>query len=282
MATEKKMEKEKRQVSLLTSKVEAKEKIETQIKEGEDILDKEISNENQLEAARFARNEWYDFTKELLLSIFDGDEISKEFSASSSGGLTVTPGFAYKAKYFREFLKNKTAKLRSIVRRLELFPEKDINTSGEDLTQKEISNAIFIVHGHDNGIKQSVARLTEKLNLQPIILNEKENQGQTIVEKFEKHSNVGFAVVLLTADDMGGKKDSSQKPRARQNVILELGYFIGKLGRKRVCVLYFDGVELPSDLAGVLYVKLDEGESWKYQLAKEIKAAGIRIDLNKI
>ena len=142
---------------------------------------------------------------------------------------------------------------------------------------------IFIVHGHDHFIKQTVARFIENLGGKIIILHEKPNKGQTIIEKFEHYSNVGFAIVLMTADDEG-KSNRSQAylPRSRQNVILELGYFMAKLGRNRVCALYEKGVEIPSDILGVLYIEVDSEGMWKLKLAKELKAGGIEIDMNKI
>ena len=104
------------------------------------------------------------------------------------------------------------------------------------------------------------------------------------IEKFEDHSDVSFAVILLTPDDIGALKDEQEKsqPRARQNVILELGYFIGKLGRENVCVLYKEGVEVPSDVHGVGYVLYDEGGAWRPNLANELEAAGFDIDKNKL
>lgn len=143
---------------------------------------------------------------------------------------------------------------------------------------------IFIVHGHDEAAKESVARFVEKLGIEAIILHEQPNAGRTIIEKFEDHSNVGFAIVLLTPDDIGAPKDRTNetKPRARQNVILELGYFMGKLGRGRVCALYKEGVEIPSDYQGVLYIPMDSAGAWRMALAKEIKNAGIDVDLNKL
>jgi predicted nucleotide-binding protein len=122
------------------------------------------------------------------------------------------------------------------------------------------------------------------LDLNLIILHEQPNKGRTIIEKFQDYSDVAFAIVLLTADDRGGIADSqydSQSLRARQNVIFELGYFIGKLGRNRVCALYSEGVEIPSDYSGVLFIKFDEAGAWRLAVAKEIKAAGIDIDMNK-
>lgn len=143
---------------------------------------------------------------------------------------------------------------------------------------------VFVVHGHDGQIKETVARYTEKLGLDPIILHEQPNTGRTIIEKFEVFSDVGFAVVLLTPDDVGASKDSPQnlKARARQNVILELGYFLGKLGRSRVCVLYKSGVEIPSDYQGVIYTEVDDAGGWKTKLAQELVEAGFSIDLNAI
>ncbi|KJF70303.1 TIR domain-containing protein [Agrobacterium arsenijevicii] len=146
------------------------------------------------------------------------------------------------------------------------------------------SNKIFIVHGHDEGALQSLARFLEKLNLQVIILREQPNQGRTIIEKYEQSAEeVGFAVVLMTPDDMGAAISSDgQNQRARQNVIFELGYFAGKLGRGRVCLLRKGNVEIPSDLFGVVYTDMDPAEGWKSALVKELKAAGIQFDANRM
>lgn len=143
------------------------------------------------------------------------------------------------------------------------------------------SKKVFIVHGHDVETKESVARFIERLRLEPIILHEQPNSGRTIIEKFEVFSDVGFAIVLLTPDDVGGTATNSQslKPRARQNVILELGYFMGKLSRFRVCALYKHGVEIPSDYQGVLYVELDAAGAWRTKLAQELVQANFSIDL---
>lgn len=142
-------------------------------------------------------------------------------------------------------------------------------------------SSIFIVHGHNTEVKQSVARVIEKLGLKPIILHEQANSGMTVIEKFEKHSNVGFAIILLTDDDEGkSKREADLGNRARQNVILEMGYFIGKLSRSRVLPLYSEGVELPSDIHGLLYVPLDKAENWKFSIVKELNAVGYTVDAN--
>lgn len=143
---------------------------------------------------------------------------------------------------------------------------------------------VFIVHGHDDATKETVARFIEKLGLRAVVLHEQPNSGKTIIEKFEAHSNVSFAVVLLTPDDIGASSADSEnlRPRARQNVILELGFFLGKIGRDKVCVLYKEGVEIPSDYQGVLYTVYDSRGAWRPKLADELKHAGFAVDLNKV
>jgi hypothetical protein len=109
------------------------------------------------------------------------------------------------------------------------------------------SRRVFVVHGHDEGTREAVARLLERLDFKPIILHEQANQGRTIIEKVEAHGDVAFAVILLTPDDEGCAAGSTPEPRPRQNVLLELGYFIGRLGRGRVCALRRGEMELPTD-----------------------------------
>ena len=143
------------------------------------------------------------------------------------------------------------------------------------------SRRVFLVHGHDESAKESTARFLEKIGLTPIILHEQANEGQTIIEKFEAHSDVGYAVVLLTPDDIGASSltPGSLAGRARQNVVLELGYFTGKLGRRRVCGLFKAELERPSDLHGVLFIELDKAGGWRTKLAQELVHAGMQIEL---
>lgn len=147
---------------------------------------------------------------------------------------------------------------------------------------KHFENKIFLVHGHDTAILHQVARLLEQFNIEPIVLFEQPGKGQTIIEKLESNSNVAFAIVILTPDDVGkALAEENLKPRARQNVVFELGYFIGSLNRNRVAVLYDESIELPSDYRGVEYIKIDKEDAWKLKLTKEMKAAGMAIDMNK-
>lgn len=143
---------------------------------------------------------------------------------------------------------------------------------------------VFIVHGHDNGAKQEVARFLEKLNLEPIILHEQTNGGNiTIIEKIEEYaSQVDFGIVLYTPCDLGGKNENSLQSRARQNVVFEHGYLIGLLGRNKVCPLVKGNVETPGDISGVVYTPMDDNASWHLPLARELKNAGYEIDFNKL
>jgi hypothetical protein len=144
------------------------------------------------------------------------------------------------------------------------------------------SRKVFIVHGRDEGPREAIARFLERLGFEAIILHEQANQSRTVIEKIEGYSDVGFAVVLLTPDDEGNLKGGEPQPRARQNVLLELGYFIGKLTRACVCTLKVGELEIPSDWRGVIDEPFDAGGAWKQTLARELNAAGYDIDWNKV
>ena len=159
--------------------------------------------------------------------------------------------------------------------------EKTIGVSQSDIEPNGIK--VFVVHGRDESARETVARFLDRLRLDPIILHEKSNEGHTIIEKLVLNADVSFAVVLLTPDDVGGPAGNGDelRPRARQNVIFELGFFIGKLGRNRVCTFIKDTVETPSDYDGIVYTRMDDAGGWKTKLVQELKAAGFAIDANR-
>lgn len=156
-------------------------------------------------------------------------------------------------------------------------------TAGVDVHNPEParSRRVFIVHGHDEGAREMLATFLRKADFDPVILHERPNEGRTIIEKVVAHGDVGFAVVLLTPDDVGSVKGGASKPRARQNVLLELGYFVGRLGRPNVCALKRGDLEIPSDWQGVVHTELDDHGGWRTALAKELEAAGHEIDWRK-
>jgi internalin A len=159
----------------------------------------------------------------------------------------------------------------------------DVGGQTENRKADKSKKKVFIVHGHDGESKEKVARFVERMELEAIILHEQASGGKTIIEKIEEYSQVNFAIVLLTPDDVGGlaKNAESILPRARQNVIAELGYMMARLGRDKICLLN-KGVEIPSDFHAIVCVELDDGDAWKIKLAQEMKKAGLEIDMNKL
>lgn len=146
------------------------------------------------------------------------------------------------------------------------------------------SRRVFVVHGHDEGARESVARFIEHIGFEPIILHERPNKGRTIITKFRgEAADIGFSIVLMTPDDHGAKVgELNTKPRARQNVVFELGFFIGAFGSERVAALVKGDIERPSDFEGVVYIDLDDAGGWKQKLGRELQAAGYEIDWNKV
>ena len=244
------------------------------------------------------------------------DTDSSEFKRwRRSTGIAITNTFGDESRHIREFydidyfsrsasylrgLKSATALLQSMIEEVEEYWEEDTEAAkvlkklklqqpGEDRKKEHQpppnTREVFVIHGRDEAAEQKVVRFLEKLDLTPVILHEQPNQGQTIIEKFEQHAQVGFAVALLTPDDGGALQGEAEhgKPRARQNVVFELGYFLGRLGRKRVCALVKgEDLERPSDYAGVAYIPLDDYGGWEKKLVKELKEAGFEIDANRI
>jgi predicted nucleotide-binding protein len=159
----------------------------------------------------------------------------------------------------------------------------EFDYSFSSAVQQQSSRKVFIVHGRSDVALRKVSEFLKSLDLEVVILYRQPNQGQTVIEKFEKHSDVGFAVVLLTPDDEGApvNEPTKKQKRARQNVILELGYFIARLGRERVCPLRVGEVELPSDIHGIVWVPYDNAGDWRVKLAEEINLSGIKVDMGR-
>ena len=256
--------------------------IDEKISQFQKVLAEATYDDSYKEAYQLA----YHGTEELLTELFSEKTTQKFRMSVTIPRITVLGGgtdYNEELRYYRNHINR-------CISQLKVFKEKIQNlweTSESETSVKSINKLgrdVFIVHGHDKATKEAVARFIEKLGLNPIILHEQPNEGRTIIEKFEDHSKVGFAIIIITPDDIGGPrtKTGKQKPRARQNVIFELGYFIGKLERSRVCALYVEGVEMPSDYDGVLYIPLDSQDAWQLRLAREIKQAGLPVDLNKI
>ncbi len=176
--------------------------------------------------------------------------------------------------------------LKSIESRLTAVESKLDRPS--DQSEKQFSRRVFIVHGHDGELKIDLARLLEKLEFEPIILHEQPDKGETIFSKLrDEMSDVGFAFIILSPDDIGGVASRAEElqARARQNVVFEHGLFCGQLGPSRICAIRKGDVEIPSDLHGVLYKTLPIGGnigSIAFDIVKELRAAGYIVDANKV
>jgi predicted nucleotide-binding protein len=258
------------------------ELMKRQIEAGRKLLAESYVNEHAYDA-------WSNTTNNYLVKAF-GEGSPNVIGFGYLGSMMMAPmnaGDDWWQERRREGLQAKLPRLESYVEllRTEIELREPVTATSAPGSPSPMSRKVFVVHGHDTTAREACARLLQKLGLEPVILHEMPNAGRTIIEKFHDYSDVGFAVVILTGDDKGAAKDAdvtALKLRARQNVILELGFFLAKLGRSRVCALYEEGVELPSDYDGVLFTKLDSSSAWHFQLCRELKAAGIDVDLNKV
>ena len=288
---------------LRVSRKDARQKLQTQIEKGQQFYERLKSDE--LDKVGMEANNWSTYNINLLRKLFDTpvpvDEYTKfrynrltldEMKNIVMGNTHFLDIDQYQVYKYRGGMKDSVNSLEGIRDRLELYDEPSETpqrTSGNenisDNSTRTFADKVFIVHGHDNEAKVTIARFVENLGIEATILDEEVNEGQTIPEKFEEHADdAGFAIILLTPDDVGASKNEqgNLKPRARQNVVLELGYFWGRLGRKRLCVLYKEGIELPSDMSGIVYVPMNSSDGWQLQLAREMKQAGLPIDPQKL
>ena len=138
------------------------------------------------------------------------------------------------------------------------------------------SNRVFVVHGQNDPAKSAVVSFLSRVGLSGVVLHDQPSMGRHLLTKFMDEAEiVTFAIVLMTDDDMGGPKGHDLAPRARQNVILELGYFLSHLGQDRVCALITPGLETPSDFDGIVYIRMNADARWEAELERELLAAGM-------
>lgn len=262
---------------------DAGRRLDERLELGQQLLDRGVATSDGVEQLKSDFWSWDEFNERLLKQLFTTDEIADHEYVRQvfmAGGF-VSP--QVELQQARRDIDMQKRRLQSIRDQLELFdapedPALQIVTQGP----REFGQEVFLVHGHNDAVKLEVAEFLERITgRRPIILHEPADAGLTIIEKFETYAaKTGFAVVLLTADDLGKARDADElRKRPRQNVVLELGFFLAALGRGRVVALCEGDVEKPSDIDGVLY-KLLAG-NWKYELVKEMRAAGIDLDANR-
>jgi predicted nucleotide-binding protein len=251
------------------------------IEKGQAILETTIRNPSDLAAAEAEFQSWHDYIRTLLEQSFSSRAEADRY-AYVPIRMGMPRSLEQKIEILRDDARELIRRLKSLKAQLDLYEKRRPEEKAARRPDTR-DGSIFVVHGHAGEARETVARFLERVATRPVILDEEANRGQTVIEKFERFGSVAaFAVVLLTGDDEGRKRgDGEPQRRARQNVVFEFGYFIGKLGRDRTAILYEPSVELPSDLRGYVYVELDAGEAWKSRLARELKEAGISVDMNK-
>lgn len=276
--------------SLKRDRDDIQRSLDEAIAEGSNIIDSESATAKDAPAFKKLYDRWEKRTATLLAASFNPKGITADNPRSEFQGTSISlldlrmPGAKIPPELLPDFIADIEAKvevLSSIKDRLEFYAEE--NGPEKPISAKSFGGPIFVVHGHEDGKREIVRRFLEKVTSRKVvILADEANQGHDLLGKLlNSAENAGFAVVLLTPDDVGrSKADDIDSSRARQNVIFELGLFIGLLGRSRVAALKFDAVEIPTDFAGVVYI--DYGDQWQIALARELAAAGIETDLQKM
>jgi predicted nucleotide-binding protein len=279
MAT-KRTEPQRPKTILIKPRMVFEKELKDRVEKGKDLQRRDINNTDELTLLRKDIANWNDFNKQLIKSAFNNeysefyyeyDKVNSFLGLADYSRGTNTDHPAYKLKSTKERVENCMTILNRLIEKLPLIEEVS-SIQGYQTKEKSYFNRGFIVHGHNEARKFEIARFVENdLKKKAIILHEQPNKGRTIIEKFEDYALVDFAVAIWTADDVGRVKTAdADNLRARQNVVFETGFFIGKIGRTNVIVLHEEDVEIPSDYSGVIFIKLDG--NWKDDLRKEIEA----------
>lgn len=277
---------------LLVSREEARAKIEERIEKGRQLRLTQPSTQQAYEDLKNEFRKWEKFNAELLRRMFTTAEISEEYTRWFGGVISMGQrSLSYEINELNKDIDGKIHRLDSISERLELIPlaatALSIQLQSAVVNERPSrSKKVFVVHGRDEVSKTNLEVFLREIGLEPIVLHRQADEGLTIIEKFEKHSDVGYAFILLTPDEVAYLKaeDSlddekrSKELRARPNVIFEFGYFVGKLGRSKVCCLYTGDVSLPSDVSGMIYKRYNSNiEEVAYGIIKDLKAQGYSV-----
>ncbi|KRP74955.1 TIR domain-containing protein [Pseudomonas paralactis] len=280
-------------LKLIQPRDEAKNRLGERIEKGLELKQRKVDTREAYDLLLRDYQKWDAFNKELLKQLFSTDELAKEYSHYGVAVISMRES-SLGEKIADAFKKvdNKIHRIDSIIERIELIPidetkASDLSTQNHIPSEKQPrTKKVFVVHGRDEISKTSLEVFLHEIGLEPVVLHRQADEGMTIIEKFEKHSDVGYVFILLTPDEIAYLVAEEEKPdsernkefRARPNVIFEFGYFIGKFGRSRVCCLYTGNVSLPSDVNGIIYKKFDKSiEEVAYSVIKDLKASGYTI-----
>ena len=278
-------------LELAMSRDEAKARLQDRIEKGLELKKLQIGTSAAFEALSKEYSKWDSYNSELLRRMFTTEELAKEYDFWGVMSLSMgEPSLGEKIADQYKDIDSKIHRIDSIIERLELIPLAQALQSGTTATQQSAvqsrSKKVFVVHGRDEIAKTSLEVFLHEIGLEPIVLHRLADEGMTIIEKFEKHSDVGYAFILLTPDEIAYLASEETQPdelrnkekRARPNVIFEFGYFVGKLGRSRVCCLYTGNVTLPSDVSGMIYKRYENSiEEVAYGVIKDLKASGYTV-----
>lgn len=251
---------------------EAEKILQKQIDKGKTILEGQIKNVPSLRTAEKLYNHWNSENYDILKKVFRFADIARDYSTSiwSIGGILISDlKVPEKVEKLHGNIHFKISKLDSILHSIRLVSE-----------TKEASadrGKVFFIHGTDCHTSSLVLSFIRALGLQPIIMKELAHAGKTIITEIRKRAEVKYAICLLTPDNLGGVSAHELHFRADQNVILELGIFVGRLGRENVSSLFVEGVELPEDFHAFEHIEIDRTNEWKEALLKELTQAGFEI-----
>jgi len=256
------------------------------INQGEQILKIDISNKEIFQEQKEQYNQWNDYNTEFLKQNFNKQKNEYRNSYEKAGmfrGFLNPSPIRNERLEFKQLFQDKIANLEQLLRKVDLIKiENLVEFKEENIVSTKEKNDVFIVHGKDDATKYEVARFIEQLKLKPIILHEQPSAGTTIIEKIEKYTNVGFGIILYTACDVGAIKgqENNLQNRARQNVVFEHGYLVGKIGRNNVAALVKGNIEKPNDISGVVYILMEN--EWKIALIRELISSGYKINMEDI
>ena len=288
--------------TLVKSREEVKSLLEAQIEAAEPILAMQVSkgakyNYDMFGTARSRSFEYDEAQKdEFLRQLQVWNNMCREIFIRSfehpnntdlAGFDHNTPSYIISdiVEEYKSSIRDKIAYIKGFIQRMNIIPCKvESQAVSPKETIKKDTNKVFIVHGHDSNTRNEAELLVKQLGFEPVVLFKQPNMGDTIIEKLLRESSeAAFAIVLYTKCDEGkAVEEVDLKPRARQNVVFEHGLMCGLLGRKRVVALVEEGVEIPGDLSGIVYITLDSAKRWQFDVAREMKASGMPVDLNRL
>jgi predicted nucleotide-binding protein len=282
-------------VELAVPRSQVERRLNERMKLGVSFIEQQASSYDDYELLNKEYQKWNVYNAELLKQLFTTADFADQYNASTMSSMVIgsyrQETLAEKIGALKDRFDKKIHRLDLIVNRLELYT---LVSSVDEVQGRENSNIksqlegnkVFIVHGRDDGAKANLETFIREIGLDPIVLHRQADGGLTVIEKFEKHSDVGYAFILLTPDELAYLGSESSKPeedraverRARPNVIFEWGYFVGKLGRPRVCCILTGDVDLPSDMSGLVTKRYQTSvEEVGWAIIKDLKSAGYKV-----